>query len=39
MYDMLESHMQHSLTQLTYIQDQITAVLSQIDDMIMDQQQ
>ena len=38
MYGMLESHMQHSKTQSTYIQGQITALSSQIDSMMRDQQ-
>ena len=38
MYGMLESHMQHSSTQFTYIESQITALSSQIDDMMRDQQ-
>ena len=37
MYGMLESHMQHSSTQFTYIQRQITTLSSQIDDMMRDQ--
>ena len=37
MYGMLESHMQHSLTQFTYLEGQITAISSQIDDMMRDQ--
>ena len=36
MYGMIESHMQHSSTQFTYIQGQITALSSQIDDMMRD---
>ena len=36
MYGMLESHMQHSLTQFTYLEGQITALSSQIDDMMRD---
>ena len=36
MYGMLESHMQHSLTQFTYLEGQITAISSQIDDMMRD---
>ena len=36
MYRMLESHMQHSTTQFTYIQGQITALSFQIDDMMRD---
>ena len=37
MYGMLESHMQHSSTQFTYLQGQITALSSQIDDMMREQ--
>ena len=36
MYGILESHMQDSSTQFTYIQGQITALSSQIDNMMMD---
>ena len=37
MYGMLESHMQHTANQFAYIQGQITALSSQIEDMSMAQ--
>ena len=37
MYGMLESHLQHTLDQFAYIQGQITALSSQIEDMTMEQ--
>ena len=36
---MLESHVQNTTDQFTYIEGQITAISSQIDDMMMEQQQ
>ena len=37
MYGMLESHVQHTSDQFAYIQGQITALSSQIEDMLMEQ--
>ena len=37
MYGMLESHVQHTADQFAYIQGQITALSSQIEDMMMAQ--
>ena len=37
MYGMLESHVQHTLDQFTYIQGYITALSSQIKNMTMEQ--
>ena len=37
MYTMLDSHMQHIAEQFAYIQGQITALSSQIEDMSMEQ--
>ena len=37
MYGMLESHVQHTSDQFAYIQGQITALASQIEDMTMEQ--
>ena len=39
MYGMLETHMQNTTNQYTYIEGQITRLSSQIDDMIMEQRQ
>ena len=38
MYGMIESHVQNTLTQFTYIKGYITALSSQIDDMMIEQQ-
>jgi len=35
MFGMLDSHMQHIADQFAYIQGQITALSSQIEDMLM----
>ena len=37
MYGMLESHVQHTMDQFTYVEGQITALSSQIEDMMMEQ--
>ena len=37
MYTMLDSHVQHTTNQFAYIQGQITALSSQIEDMSMEQ--
>ena len=37
MYTMLDSYVQHTTTQFAYIQGQITALFSQIEDMLMEQ--
>ena len=37
MYGMLESHVQHTVDRFAYIQGQITALSSQIEDMTMEQ--
>ena len=37
MYEMLESHMQHTMDQFTYVEGQIIALSSQIEDMMMEQ--
>ena len=37
MYGMLNSHVQHTADQFAYIQGQITALSSQIDDLSMEQ--
>ena len=39
MYGMLESQVQHTSDQFTYIEGQITVLLSQIENMMMEQQQ
>ena len=39
LHGMLDSHMRHSTSQFTYLEGQITALSSQIDDMMRDQQQ
>lgn len=39
MYGMLESHVQHTSDQFTYIEGQITTLSSQIEDMMMEQRQ
>ena len=36
MYTMLDSHMQHTADQFAYVQGQITALSSQIDDLSVD---
>ena len=37
MYDMLESHVQHTSDQFVYMQGQITMLSSQIEDMMVKQ--
>ena len=37
MYTMLDSHVQHTADQFAYVQDQITALSFQIDDLFVDQ--
>ena len=37
MYEMLESHMQHTMDQFTYVEGHIIALSSQIEDMMMEQ--
>ena len=37
MYTMLDSHVQHIAIQFAYVQGQITALSSQIDDLFVDQ--
>ena len=37
MYTMLDSHVQHTTDQFAYIQGQITAISSQIEDLFMEQ--
>ena len=36
MYTMLDSHVQHTADQFVYVQGQITALSSQIDDLFVD---
>ena len=37
MYGMLDFYVQHTMDQFAYIQGQITALFSQIEDMLMEQ--